>query len=260
MKEVCAIKSGRAGDVLGILPCLKYLSEIGPKPTLIVAKDYAHAARYCSYIDIDESQMPFEACIRMAAKARKEYRTVYDFSVYGHGLAYQRVAQHFTAEAHHRADRRLGRMYEQGHFRQLDFDLPIKTPSLISPEQGPTVVLCMSGNSSPLPDADGWRQYLCEGLNRAGISVCDVSHVRMDSVIDLLPTLNAAKAVCSIDTSLLHLMAASKTPYVAFRNDLWGGDKWFCAPTHSNCAMGVYYSEAQVKRRHVIDKLISLCQ
>lgn len=260
VRDLACIKGGRAGDVLGILPCLKYLSEIGPKPTLIVSREYAHAARYCSYIDIEESHMPFEACIRMVAKARKEYKVVHDFSVYGHGLAYDRVAQHFTEEAHYRADRRLGRMYTQGHFRKLVFDKPIPTPSLISSSQGPTVVTCFNGNSSPLPDADGWRQFIAEGLNRAGIGVCDVSHVKLPTIVDLLPTLNAAKAVLSIDTAVCHLMSASPTPYIALRNDLWGGDKWFCAPVHTNCVMPVFYSEAPSKRQAVLDKLVSLCQ
>jgi hypothetical protein len=260
MKELACIKGGRAGDILGILPCLKYLSEIGSKPTLIVSREYSHAARYCGYINVEESPMPFEACIRMEAKARKEYKIVHDFSVYGHGLAYDRVATHFTAEAHHRADRRLGRMYDQGHFRKLVFDKPIQTPSLISATQGPTVVICFNGNSSPLPHADGWRQFISEGLNRAGIGVCDVSHVKLPTIVDLLPTLNAAKAVLSIDTAILHLMAASPTPYVALRNDLFGGDKWFCAPIHSNCAMGIYYSEAPNKSQQVLDRLIELCQ
>lgn len=258
MKDICAIKSGRAGDVLGILPCLKYLSENGPKPTLIVAAEYAHAAAYCSYIDIEVSPMPFEACIRMAAKARKEYKRVLDFSVYGHGLAYDRVAQHFTSEAHHRAGREYGRMYDQGHFRNLVFDKPITTPSLIAPGQGPTVCVCFNGNSSPLPDAGRWLQFISEGLNRAGIGVCDVGAIKMPTVVDLLPTLNAARAVISLDTSLLHLMAASKTPYIALRNDLW--EKWYAAPTHQNCAMSVWYSAAPYKRQAVLDKLVSLCQ
>lgn len=258
MKELACIKSGRAGDVLGILPCLKYLSENGPKPTLIVAAEYAHAAAYCSYIDIEVSPMPFEACIRMAAKARKEYKRVLDFSVYGHSLAYNRVAQHFTSEAHHRAGHEYGRMYDQGHFRNLVFDKPITAASHVSSGLTyPTVGVCFNGNSSPLPESAAWKDFICMGLNGAGISVIDIGAIRMNSVIELLPTINTCKAILSLDTSLLHLMAASKTPYIALRNDLW--DRWYAAPVHSNCAMSVWYSEAPSKRQQVLEEIIKLC-
>jgi ADP-heptose:LPS heptosyltransferase len=257
MKELALVRTGRAGDVLTMLPLLKHLSETGPRPTLIVSAEYQHAAAYCSYFDIDAVPAAFEDTIRVEAKAKQRYKKVLSSAVYGWNLAFDRQAQHFSAEGYYRAGREYGRMYDQGHFRELVFDKPIKAPSLI-PHTNPTVVLCFTGNSSPLHDAVGWKQFLAEGLNAAGITVCDISSIRMDSIVDLLPTINAAKAVCTIDTAVAHLMAASKTPYAVFRNDMWNA--WYAAPMHKNCAMGVWYSEAPNKRQQVLAKLIELCQ
>lgn len=257
MKPLAVVKTGRAGDVLGILPLLHHLNTQGTRPSLVVSREYAHAASYISYADVDVVDTPFEDCLRVVRKARERYHTVLDASVYGWSLAYGRVAQHFTSEAYHRAGREYGRMYDEGKFRQLIFDKPILMTSLV--QSSPMVVMCFTGNSSPLPRADEWKSFLAEGLNRRGIGVCDISHIRMPSVTDLLPTLNAASAVVSLDTSILHLMAASKTPYVALRNDLFGGDRWYAAPAHG-ASMAVWYSEAWDKRHAVLEKLVLLSQ
>lgn len=240
-----------------MLPLLKHLSETGPRPTLIVSEAYKGAASYISYADVEAVPQAFEDTLRVEAKARQRYNKVLSSAVYGWNLAFDRQAQHFTAEGYYRAGREYGRMYDAGHFRNLVFDKPIKGPSLIT-HSSPTVVLCFTGNSSPLPDSEGWKQFLAEGLNRSGITVCDISNIRMDSMVDLLPTLNAAKAVCTIDTAVAHLMAATSTPYVVFRNNLWA--EWYAAPMHKSCAMGIWYSEAPSKRHAVLYKLVELCR
>lgn len=260
MKELALVRLGRNGDILTMLPLLKHLSETGPRPTLIVSDAYKGSAEHITYADVEVVPAAFEDTLRVEAKARQRYKKVLSSAVYGWNLSFQRQAQHFTAEGYYRAGREYGRMYDQGHFRNLVFDKPITTPSLIAPSQGPTVCVCFNGNSSPLPDAGGWLQFISEGLNRAGITVCNVGAVRMPTVVDLLPTLNAARAVLTLDTSIAHLMAASPTPYVLLRNDLFGGDRWFGAVPHSTCALSMWYSEAPSKRQAVLDKLISICQ
>ena len=260
MKELVIQKLGRAGDVIGILPLLKHLSETGPRPTLCVSEPYAGAASYCSYFDLEIRGEAFEDCIKVNADLKRRYRRVLDASVYGWGFHFHRKAPSFMQEAYHRCGREYGQMYARGDFQHVVYDKypdakwAILAAMLIKPEVR-NVALSLNGNSSPIPDVENHRKLITDELTKDGINVIDVSCLRLGCVVDLLAIFRECDLVITSDTSTAWLMhAQGPTPYILMRNDLFGpGDQWYAAKPAHNCIASYWYSELP----HHINSLIA---
>lgn len=261
MKELAVCRLGRAGDVIATLPLLKHLSETGPRPTLLVSEPYSCVGTYCSYFDQEVLPCAFEDCIKVVAKARKQYRRVLDGSVYGWNLSFDRKAPHFVHESYLRMG--YGREYAAGQFQRVVFDKieewRWRAIADTYVKRGiKNVALSLNGNSSPIPGVDGYRESIIKALQAEGVNVIDVSYLRLPCVVDLLAIFRECDMVITSDTSTAWLMGAlPQVPYILMRNDLFGGDRWYCAnPFDANCIASYYYSEIPTRSSSLIARAI----
>lgn len=97
------------------------------------------------------------------------------------------------------------------------------------------------GRTSPLKSGPAIEAQLVKEwgsrLNLVNTSALNLSHY-----FDLLGLLEKSIGMISIDTSNIHLMAASQTPYIALLNDL--RTPWWSSVPRGNCVLQIGYSAA----------------
>lgn len=116
----------------------------------------------------------------------------------------------------------------------------------------PLVVLALKGLSSPFASHD-----LLERSLRTRLPQCEVvslAKVKAGRFYDMLGFLDAASALVTVDTSMLHLAVASKVPVIS----LMGDDTRTAAQPRKPPMLTVKYSEWR-KRLPEIDKAIREC-
>lgn len=257
MKPLGILRAGRFGDVIATLPLLKHFNDNGTRPTLIVSEPYSCVADYISYADVEIRKEPFEDCIRIASRTRRNYRTYLDGSVYGWNFSFTRQAPHFAYESYLRCG--YGREYANGAFQNIVFDkipqwkwMPIAEMHIKKGVKN--VAISLNGSSSPLPGVDGYREQITKHLTEAGANVIDVSYLRLPCVVDLLAIFRECDLVITSDTSTAWLMGAlPSVRYILMKNDLFGGDKWYAAyPFKANCVSSYWYSDMPTEIHHLI--------
>lgn len=84
----------------------------------------------------------------------------------------------------------------------------------------PYIVTCFEGKSSPVPQ-DTRLRLMSMFMDVRG--VVNLDGFRCESVVDLLPLLEHAVGLITVDTSILHLSRWSETPTLALVNEGWLG-------------------------------------
>jgi len=99
----------------------------------------------------------------------------------------------------------------------------------------PYIVTCFEGTSSPIPQETRLR-LTSMFMDLRGV-VC-LDGFRCRSLVDLLPLLEHAVGLITVDTALLHLSRWTETPTIALVNDGWLGSAsrphWIARIPYSN--------------------------
>jgi hypothetical protein len=81
----------------------------------------------------------------------------------------------------------------------------------------PVLMMNLSGHSSPYRFQTEMRDWVASALPQ--YTIMDVSDVRFPRFLDILPLLEKAAALLSIDSALIHLAQATKTPTAVMSKD-----------------------------------------
>lgn len=124
-------------------------------------------------------------------------------------------------------------------FDQRDYKRESKLLDRVWPQKfrnRPLLAYSFEGKSSPF----GWQPELWPHLQTMSrhFHLLDMGRICAARIYDMLAILEAASFAIVIDSALLHLIAATKTPYIALTADGWVG-----SVPKGNCVLNVRYAD-----------------
>jgi hypothetical protein len=235
---------GRAGDILCLLPALKYEHDrLGCKIKLVVAMEFASIVEGCSYIEPivwqDDFRKPNHAAFRIS-KEYSDYRIV-NCAVCAEDMRVDQKGWSFDRDIWTNS-----KVNAAPHSVPLLFDNRNKEreQALIDahiPKNGKkTILTAFSGHSSPFWKGEELKQRLTALL--PDHNIVDISSINADRFYDMLGLYDVADALVAIDSAPLHLASASNVKTIALvtdQNTLWHQSSW--KPHHT---FRVPYSKA----------------
>lgn len=232
---IAFIQLGRAGDILILIPALKFLAGMGVKVKLVTRPEYAAIAKGLPGIEVIEFDGEFTEWEKAEIKAREFSDEV---RVTQCGFNNRRRAQpNFALEG----------FYRTGVPVSLFHTLPLVLENrnkavekeIASQYEKPVILFNATGMSTPY--ANG-RQLLEEiKIQCPGVSVLDLGNVKAPRIQDLLGLYEQAKMLVTTDTATLHLGYATGIPTVALVSDVIDG----ASPTRAHWIERITYAESR---------------
>ena len=230
MSQRIYVQLGRYGDILNILPVVKkYRDNTGQKPALMVAKAYADVLDGVSYCERIIFDGPFTAVAQAQFEAYQRSKEVVVCQVYGDMCIAPHETENFATESWLKAgaDCPWGSLPldidRRGHEREA------RLIDAVITKDAPFILVALNGVSSPFPY---WKATLSEIEKQFSrdFQIIDLSKVRAEKFCDLLGLIDRAHCLVTVDTGILHLARASKTPIVSLITrspNGWHGTPWF---------------------------------
>lgn len=232
------IQLGRFGDIILLLPAMKYIAESsGILPRMIVAKEYASVLDGVSYVE----PLPLPVHWYMGMPQARKYAddhfggaTVLQCYAHEWGINLKQWPSFMISMLD-----RTGVPLEMFNHLPLEFDLRNHTreAATIPRTNGkPYIAINTVGVSSPFHHGQKVFDILRHLTNK--VALIDLGRIRCHRIYDLLGVMDQAVGTITTDTATLHLAHGSKKPYIAFTVDGW------CTSTpRGNCALEVKYSK-----------------
>lgn len=219
---------GRFGDIANMLPLIYAASTIGPRPRLLVSRDFESILDGVSYVD----RIVYPGAYSELPKALRWAggRTHRIAQIYGHPTQWRMPRK---CESYNKESWRVANALPLWNTAPLVFDLrnPEREDELAKSlgwDDRPTILTAFAGTSSPFREAPQLWTELERAVAGTGFRLLDISHLRAARVYDLLGLLDRAACLVTIDTVHLHLARASTCPTVALLNEGWFGSS--CPP------------------------------
>lgn len=259
----CLIMLGGLGDLLITLPVAWHYAQQCNVPTpILTSAKLQNVLSGCSYVkSVGYDGAPWRGYREAIEWAKARYKTVCPLHVGDAEIRDNPKRTHFCHEQylHAGVDGRYGEF-------PLIFDKrnPNREAALVTRIRGkdsrPLFLYNVTGNSSPFSQADRLISALTEKW-RPQLHFVNVSSLDLSYFQDLLAVLDVSVGMLSIDTSTIHLMPASKTPYIALCNDTKG--EWWSSVPRGNCPLRLGYTEtipALTIIHDVIADMVAGCQ
>jgi hypothetical protein len=232
---------GRYGDVINALPLAWHIAQTQEPPFFIISKEYASVLDGVSYVRPVPVNLEFN-CVGGALEwAQATFKKVLPMQVYGQNHRIERHKESYNKESW----RLVGAWPLWGSlplvFDMRDHDRERELMKRARKTHKPIILTNFAGTSSPFDSA----AIVGREINRIfgkKFEVIDVSFIRASHIFDLLGLFEAAKAIVTIDTALLHLARAVKTPVVALTADTMS--RWHCSSVPPNTFAAIRYSDA----------------
>ena len=244
---------GRYGDILQLLPILKYESDrIGEPVYLVVAKEFFNlldGVDYVCPIQWDGSFKQANEAARWIQKKMPSYRVI-DCSVYAQDMKHQPKGWSFDRDIWINSRIQLPPHSLPLVFNKRDAEREKKLVTKYI-KKGRTVIVSLSGNSSPFKEGSRLKEQLSSLCPK--VNFVDISNVESERLYDLLGLYDEADVLIATDSSPLHLAAASKIKTVALvtdENTPWHMSSW--KPHHT---LRVPYTQA-LKR---VEEIAQVC-
>lgn len=219
------IQLGRIGDLLILLPCWKIIAErTGTNPVVVVAKDFADVLKGVSYVTPDVVLAHWYASMQQAILMAKLKYGAGNFVVTQcHGLGHETDTTKYPTFGHamrHKAG-------FPGPYESLPLVFDRRNPQReqklldrVAWGRGkPLLLYNFRGTSSPLPAGQAIRHRLRK--YERDFTLVNLGQVRAERFYDLLALYDIAAGLITIDTSTLHLAAASPVPMLAYCRGGW---------------------------------------
>jgi hypothetical protein len=273
------IQLSRSGDLLNILPLCKHLADHGDKPTVIVHRDYAPILEGVSYADVYAWTGDPRGVGNAATGARPNHPRLLVTQCDGNPALGQHLCRSYVLESWRLANAPIpgyaatAREWQQGGHERAWRELPLvfdrRCPqreaalwaivrALLGPAEGgkPLLLLHLDGISSPFLRRD---EFLAMARQRWGdrYAIFDLGRLKADRLFDLLGLLDRAAALIAIDSAILHLSYATRTPTVALQSDTWA-DPWYRSEPRVHWLARWLYGEAMGEKALVdMDRMLS---
>lgn len=237
----CLIMLGGVGDVLIALCIAKHYFDLHKVPVpFITSIECRGILAGCSYVvPISYQGTDWHSYHEAIAWATPRYDMVYPLHVGEPEIRERPQRSHFCHEQylHANADGLYGKI-------PLVFDRrnAAREAELFSKlDNGkPMFLYNLHGKSSPFT----YGQQLLTALSKSWgskLNLVDTSRLKLLHYFDLLGLLDRSIGMISIDTSNIHLMPASTTPYIALVNDT--KTPWWSSVPRGNCVLELGYTK-----------------
>lgn len=232
------IQLGRFGDIILLLPAMKYLAErTGIAPKMIVAQDYASVLEGVSYVD--PLPMPIHWYMGMP-RAR-----LYASQHFGGGIVTQCHGHDWGIDLAKWPSFSVSMHDRTGVPLDLFHDLPLvfdcrnsrrEAAALPKLNGKPFVLINTIGVSSPFPH--GPKIFSALRHLQSHVALIDMARIKCHRIYDLLGIMDHALGLLTTDTATLHLAHGTPKPYIAFTVD-----GWCSSVPRGNCQLEVKYSQ-----------------
>ena len=241
------IQLGRFGDIILLLPALKYIAESsGFIPRLVVSRDYASVLDGVSYVETEAVPFHWWQGMQQARDfAQQKFGEACVLQCHGHNWGIELAKwPNFMSSMWDRTGVPLSLMpILPLVFDRRNYDRELGT--LPKGKGRPFIVVNCNGHSSPFP----YRQHLHGALwnLHSKIDVIDIATLQAHRIFDLLGLMDRALGTITIDTATLHLAHGSQRPYIAFTVD-----GWTSSVPRGKCALEVKYSQTLTRLPEVV--------
>ncbi len=237
----CIIMLGGLGDVLIALCIAYHYWQLHKTPVPFVTADkYKPVLKGCSYVNpvgIEGKDWP--GYTEAMAWAKTQFKKVLPLHVGEPEIVKNPQMTRFCHEQYLHAE--VPGRY--GEF-PLVFDKrnPAREADLVAgvKKDKPLLLYNITGRSSPFPFGPKLVDLLAKEWGDE-LDLVDTSSLNLSHYQDMLGLLDQSIGLITIDTSTLHLMAASKTPYIALLQDT--KTPWWSSVPRGNCALQLGYTK-----------------
>lgn len=216
--SVCLVQLGRLGDIAGVLPLALHIHNTYGKPYFMVSRPFVGILDGVSYVEPFVVDLPCNRINEGMAIAKCNFEYPIQTQIWGEDYDQEKLTESYNKEMW-----RMGgflAQFENRSWRPV-FDRAVlpKLKDLPVRLSGKPLILTnlTCGASSPFPEGADILKGLTERW-RGSHQVLDVGLLRLPHVYDLIPLIEAADVLVSIDTVHLHLAVVTSTPVVALVN------------------------------------------
>ena len=230
---VCMVELGRYGDIINILPVARIIAESYGKPAFMVSREFADVLDGVSYVIPHPVELPYGEIGHAMITASREYPVALRCQIWGNGLNQPRETEAYNLESW----RAVGLQEAFYKFNPPLFDkrnLEREAAIFQKLTDGRPMLLLKlhEGHSSPFA-IGAELEKLIRSRFEERFQVIELTTTKCERIYDLLGLMDRAVALVSIDTSILHLAAASTIPTIALTNSgPWVGTKPRCNVCH----------------------------
>lgn len=251
--NVGVVMLGRYGDIINLLPFLKHVADNYAKPHLVISREFASILEGVSYVEPYPVDLPYDQLLPAIKIAERNYRHVIVGQTWGRGWSQPKLTDAYNKESwrqcgflHRWNDASLVPVFDR---RNLAREEALFT-KLNVPDKPMLLYKLDGGLSSPCPECPTLAGPIREAFGDS-FNVINLSDVKAERMFDLLGLFDRAACLVTIDTSLAHLAAGSRIPYVLLCNPL----PWLGTSPRGNCAARMTYTEALAKPRALVTLL-----
>lgn len=242
------VQLGRMGDILNALPmALKHHDETGKPAHFVVAEAYASVLEGCSYVTPIVFQGAFEN-VAGALGQLHGYDDIRVAQIYGNGVRWKPRNDSFCRDSWDSCGM-LEHFPYKLVFDRRDSAREERIAKRFLSSEMPNILVNLSGNSSPFPQAKEFRDWLDKTFGLF-CNIVDLANVKLPYFYDMLGLYDRADLLVTIDTATLHLAQGSNIPAIEFiveRPSIWHG-----AVPKGNCIFSCRYPEVMRKIPSII--------
>ena len=220
----CHIMLGKIGDILSILPVIKWKSDKEKKPMpLVVSKQYADIVSNLDYVEPDIVDCHWQDLEWAMKYAKRKYDSVVVPQTYGKTVA----IQHRTPSFQYDQWQRAGALE---HWDKLPLEIPRPNEKDFAnrfTEGRRSIFFADKGESSPFGKSEDLLKCLAGDFSNH--KIIRSSEIVLDRFADFTAIYDACDLVVVTETAHLHLSKATQTPVVALVTDSpqrWHGSAW----------------------------------
>jgi len=250
--KVAVVLLGRFGDIINILPVVRHIAETYARPTIVVSRDFASLLDGVGYADVLPVDMPNETVKPAIALAKSRFKHVIVAQPWGKDWAQQKRTAAYNRESwrlagfEHKFD-------DPTWFPVFDRRNLVREEALVNAlgDKRPMLLCKLQGSvSSPWLGAEPVGRRITTSFGEK-FNIVHLGTVRAERLYDLLGLMSRAVALVSIDTSMLHLAAASAVPVVALVNP----KPWLGTVPRCRCVRRITYAQAEASPKTVIEAI-----
>jgi hypothetical protein len=214
----CVVCLGRNGDILNALPIAREISARQRRPVdFMVSTPYSGILDGCSYVNAIPVPLDYSKAPDAIDLAKETHRKIILAQVFGTvwnkpncGVHYNRYAWSAAGYEGKWSDPRMKLVFDRRD--------PIRERALIRShvkvQPKPMLLIGLEGLTSAFKDRGRFESQFI-GICEERFQIVDLKHVKGDQLYDLLGLFDLATALVTVDTSFLHLAAATPRLRVA---------------------------------------------
>jgi hypothetical protein len=239
-KSCCIVQLGRFGDIINILPIAKHIAETYGRPYLMVSREFAGLLDGCSYVEPYPVPLANDQINEAMEIARREFSRVVQTQIWGKNFSIEKQTTAYNRESWKQAG--FDHQFENPNwfplFDQRDMKREAAFRKKVNPSGKPLIVVNVTKSISSPFQGEAVLTAIRNAFTE--YEIVDVSQLVLPQFYDLLGIIEEAAAVVSIDTSLLHIAAATHTPVVALINS----QPWLGTSPRCRCVKIIDYKNA----------------